>query len=280
MPALVSTLKQVWTDSDGKTRERETLSGVEFLSADDQRRWEAAGSPPPWSFDPSEHDVGRDASGRLVKDFASKAFRGRHEFTYMSRLSQLPTEPEALRLAVEHRRGGESPLDPSPATSPRGGGTVERLLDILSEPLASPALRAAAFRALAEIPGIGFERDVTDAGRATRRRDRLGQGKGVRAPVHLRSAHREDPFPGRNDLQREGRGLSGGPRRNRVPRDRVPAVRNSRFHLAWRLGRRVDELHPRRLEVPLVQRCQRQIVSEGGGGDQAVFDRHRPAAAS
>jgi hypothetical protein len=166
MPALVSTLKQVWTDSDGKTRERETLSGVEFLSADDQLRWKAAGSPPPWAFDPSEHDVGRDASGRLVKDFASKAFRGRHEFTYMSRLSQLPTEPEALRLAVEHRRGGGSPLAPSPATSPRGGATIVRLLGILSEPLASPALRAAAFRALAQIPGIGVERDVADvAGR-------------------------------------------------------------------------------------------------------------------
>jgi len=166
MPALVSTLKQVWTDSNGKTRERETLSGVEFLSADDQLRWEEAGSPPPWAFDPGEHDVGRDASGRLVKDFASMAFRGRHEFTYMSRLSQLPTEPEALRLAAEHRRGGDLPLEPSPATSPRGGATVERLLEILGEPLASPALRAAAFRALAEIPGIGFERDVADvAGR-------------------------------------------------------------------------------------------------------------------
>jgi hypothetical protein len=48
----------------------------------------------------------------------------------------------------------------------RGGATVERLLNILSEPIASPALRAAAFNALAEIPGIGFERDVADvAGR-------------------------------------------------------------------------------------------------------------------
>jgi hypothetical protein len=101
-----------------------------------------------------------------VKDFASQSFRGRHEFTYLSRLSRLPTEPEALRLAVENRRGGSSPLDPSPASSPRGGATVERLLEILSEPIASPALRAAAFNALAEIPGIGLERDVADgAGR-------------------------------------------------------------------------------------------------------------------
>jgi hypothetical protein len=166
MPALVSTLKQVWTAPDGQTRERETLGHVAFLSAADQRRWEEAGSPPPWAFDPSEHDVGRDSSGRLVRDFASKAFRGRREIVYMSRLSQLPTEPEALRLAIENRRASSSPVNPSPANSQRGGGTVERLMEILSEPVADPALRAGAFEALAEIPGIGFERGVADgAGR-------------------------------------------------------------------------------------------------------------------
>jgi hypothetical protein len=163
MPALVPALKEVWTAPDGRTREREALGRVNFFSGADQRRWEDAGSPPPWAFDPREHDVRRDGSGRLVKDFASKAFRGRREFTYMSRLTRLPTEPEALRLAVENRRGGDSPVAPSPADSPRGGATVERLLEILSEPIAAPALRAAAFNALAEIPGIGFERDVADA---------------------------------------------------------------------------------------------------------------------
>jgi hypothetical protein len=161
--ALVPVLKEVWTAPDGKTRVRETLGQVNFLSDADQRNWESVGSPPPWAFDPSEHDVGRDSSGRPMKEFAANSFRGRHEFTYLSRLAGLPTEPEALRLAVEHRRGGSSPLDPSPASSPRGGATVERLLEILSEPIASPALRAAAFDALAEIPGIGFERGVADA---------------------------------------------------------------------------------------------------------------------
>jgi hypothetical protein len=163
MPALVPTLKEVWTAPDGTTRERETLGRVAFLSDADQKRWEEAGSPPPFSYDPDEHDVGRDGSGRPVKEYSSKASRGRHEFTYMSRLSGLPTEPKALRLEVENRRGGSSPVDPSPADSPRGGATVERLLNILGEPIASPALRAAAFNALAEIPGIGLERDVTDA---------------------------------------------------------------------------------------------------------------------
>lgn len=164
MPALVPTLKEVWTAPDGTTRERETLGRVAFLAGVDQKRWEEAGSPPPFEYDPDEHEVHRDSAGRPVKDYAAKAFRGRREFTYLSRLAQLPTEPEALRRAVENRRGSGS--DPSPASSQRGGATVERILEILAEPMAGPALRAAAFGALAEIPGIGLERDVTDvAGR-------------------------------------------------------------------------------------------------------------------
>jgi hypothetical protein len=160
--ALVPATKQVWTAPDGKTHVRETLGKVDFLSAADQRLWEGAGSPPPWAFDSADHHVSRAGSGRPQKDFSAESFRGRHEFVYMRRMSQLPTEPEALRLAVENRRSTGSPVEPSPATSVRGGGTVERLLEILSEPLAPPALRAAAFDALAEIPDLGFERGAAD----------------------------------------------------------------------------------------------------------------------
>lgn len=169
--ALVPVLKEVWTAPDGKTHVRETLGQIDFLSSTDQGLWEDAGSPAPWAFDSSEHDVSRDGSGRRLKNYAAKSFRGRHEFTYLSRLSELPTEPEALRLAVENRRGGGAPLDPSTANSPRGGATLERLLEILSEPITSPALRAAAFNALAEIPGIGLQRNVADA--AGRRGDAI-----------------------------------------------------------------------------------------------------------
>jgi hypothetical protein len=169
--ALVPVTKQVWTAPDGKTRVRETLGKVDFLSRADQQLWEGAGSPPPWAFDPAEHHVSRDDSGHPQKEFRSNSFRGRHEFTYMSRYALLPTEPEALRLVVEHRSAGGSPVSPSPATSLRGGATVERLLEILGEPITSPALRAAAFGALAEIPGIGFERGVADA--AGRRGDAI-----------------------------------------------------------------------------------------------------------
>lgn len=166
--ALVPTLKEVWTASDGATRERETLGRIDFLSDADQRRWEDSGSPPPFAYDPDEHAISRDGSGRPVKDFESKSWRGSQEFSYVHRLFRLPTEPEALRRVLEHRPAPGQPrvLDPSPADSFRGRSTIERLMSILSEPITSPALRAAAFNALAEIPGIELERNVIDvAGR-------------------------------------------------------------------------------------------------------------------
>jgi hypothetical protein len=170
--ALVPRTKQVWTAPSGKTHVTETLGKIKFLSDADQRAWEEAGSPPPWAFDPTEHHVARDGSGRLEKAYSSLSFRGRHEFTYLERLGQLPTDPEALRVAIEHRPSSGAPVDPSPATSARGGGTVERLLEIIGEPLTPPAVRAAAFGAIAEIPGLGFERGVTDG--AGRRGDSIG----------------------------------------------------------------------------------------------------------
>ncbi|MBS1842876.1 MAG: hypothetical protein JST53_00530 [Actinobacteria bacterium] len=170
--ALVPRTRQVWTAPSGKTHVRETLGRIRFLSTADQRAWEAAGSPPPWAFDPAEHPIARDASGRLEKDYPRESFRGRHEFRYLGRLARLPTESEVLRLKIEHRPSSGAPVAASPATSARGGGTVEGLLEILGEPLTPPAVRAAAFGALAEIPDLGFERGVTDG--AGRRGDAIG----------------------------------------------------------------------------------------------------------
>ncbi|HYH53018.1 MAG TPA: CU044_5270 family protein [Solirubrobacterales bacterium] len=166
--ALVATLKETWTGRDGATRERETLGQVDFFSGADQEEWEDVGSPPPFAYDPGEHDVGRDEAGRPLKDFESQSWRGAREFTYVRKLAQLPTEPAALRQALEHH--GVAPgqpralqVGPPPADSLRGRSTIESLMNVLSEPITSPALRAAAFNALAEIPGIELEHGVADA---------------------------------------------------------------------------------------------------------------------
>jgi hypothetical protein len=163
LPALVSTSKEVWMARNGKTRERETLAGVEFLSPGDQERWEAAGSPPPFAYDPAEHEVKHGSSGHPVKEYASRSWRGSHEFANVDKLSKLPTEPEALRSAIENRGVGSTAVDPSAANSQRGAVTAERLLEILAEPITGPSLRAAAIGALAEMPGIELEHGVTDA---------------------------------------------------------------------------------------------------------------------
>jgi len=163
LPALVSSSKEVWMARGGKTREREVLARVEFLFPGDQERWEAAGSPRPFAYDAAEHEVTRDSSGRPVKEYASRSWRGSHEFVNVDKLSKLPTEPEALRSAIENRGAGGAAVDPSPANSQRGAVTAERLLEILGEPITGPSLRAAAIGALAEMPGIELERGVTDA---------------------------------------------------------------------------------------------------------------------
>lgn len=168
LPAFVPTVKEVWTDPDGKTRVRETLGQIRFLTGADQQRWEEAGSPPPFAYDPGEHAVRRDGSGRPLKEYPSRNWRGRHAFSNLPKLAKLPTDPGALRLAIEGLPPGGPP---SSADSRRGGVTAERLFEILTEPLTSTALRAAALGALEEIPGIGLAHGVTDV--AGRRGDAL-----------------------------------------------------------------------------------------------------------
>jgi hypothetical protein len=160
MAALVPRTKEVWTASDGTTRVRETLGQIEFLSAADQRRWEAAGSPPPFEFDPAEHPVHEDGAGHAFKEFSSRSWRGNHVFSAVPKLFSLPTEAEALRLAIEHRPAGNPP---AAVSSREGRSTVDRLVEILTEPITTPALRAAGFAALAEVPGVRREPNVADA---------------------------------------------------------------------------------------------------------------------
>ena len=161
-----------------------------------------------------------------MKDYASKSFRGRHEFSYVDKLARLPTSRSPAP------RGRKQPRRP-PARrslagdSSRGGATVETLLEILSEPIASPALRAAAFNALAEIPRIGSPARCRRCRRAQGRRDRLGHGTRIRPPLHLRSKHRRILASAEMIFAKVRRGKRRFARHG-VPRDRLPAIRDRR----------------------------------------------------
>jgi hypothetical protein len=165
--ALVPTSREFWIRRDGRAHLREVLGHVDFLSAADQRRWEAAGSPPPFAFDPKEHPVHRDGAGRPLKEGDSSQARGVFlDYGVFPDLSGLPTEPEALRLSVENSPAGRPPLAGSVPQASKNSDTIEKLTTILTRPTAPPALRAAAFNALAEVPGTTLHPHVTDvAGR-------------------------------------------------------------------------------------------------------------------
>ncbi|HYC81659.1 MAG TPA: CU044_5270 family protein [Solirubrobacterales bacterium] len=180
--ALVATVVEKWTAPDGTIRQRETLQPVRFFDAADQRRWEAAGSPPPWSFDPRFHDVARTGSGQLVKEFETRKWAPDVSFPDPA---ELPTDPKALRLAVESGRVQPpwvlemtmAPLGEEIPARFRRAETIEKLSQVLEKPTTTPALRAAVFNALAEIPGIELEREVTDvAGRSGEAIVSLGEG--------------------------------------------------------------------------------------------------------
>jgi hypothetical protein len=165
--ALQPTTQQWWTGLDGAGRVREVAGTPRFLTSEERRRWEAAGSPLPAPFDPEyqrEYPLAYgDAleAGRGVVDTEHAQMKG---FRFPD-TSSLPTDPLALRLAVEGNRisvSGFNLMEPA-AKQLDSEATIAELFNILAEgnPM-TPQLRAAIFNALAELPGIEVDTDATD----------------------------------------------------------------------------------------------------------------------
>ena len=165
--ALLPRSSEYWVARDGFGRVREVAGTPRFLTGGEQARWEAAGSPLPPPFDPAYQrkyaDGYRDAIqlGRGVVDREGPKLMG---FIYPD-TSKVPTDPEALRQAVETNDvtvGGFNLMYPS-AEHLDGEQTIAELFNILTEgsPM-SPQLRAAIFNALAELPGIELDTEAQD----------------------------------------------------------------------------------------------------------------------
>jgi hypothetical protein len=169
--ALVPSESEWWISPEGGDRTRQTIGTPRFLSSAEQSRWEEAGSPLPSTFEPARQaELQRLETGsgerflemrRGVLDVENPGPDGEtnRELVYPD-LSGVPTDPEELRLAIQsHRVPGVSDEPGKPLGTQE---TTEDLGWLLSHPNASPALRAAAFNALAELPGIDLNRDATD----------------------------------------------------------------------------------------------------------------------
>lgn len=167
--ALMPTTQEWWEAPDGAGRTRELAGTPQFFTSEEQSRWAAAGSRLPPPFDP-EYQQKYKATAypdalelrRGVVDTEHAALKGFH----FPDTSGLPTEPEALRHAVEGNQisvRGFNLMYPS-AKRLDAKQTSAELINILLEgnPM-TPQLRAAIFNALAELPGIEVDTDATDS---------------------------------------------------------------------------------------------------------------------
>ncbi len=157
----------------GGGRVREVAGTPRFLTDAERSRWEAAGSPLPSPFDPAYQRKYSEAFKDAIELSPGVVDRAVPDITGVPKnrafhfpdTSQVPTDPRALRRAVESNQvtvSGFNLIDPS-AQHLDAEQTQEELLNILVEgTLNSPQLRAAIFNALAELPGIQVNTNATD----------------------------------------------------------------------------------------------------------------------
>ena len=145
--------EEAWMSNKRWGRDRLVFDSAKFLHKSEGGRWKAAGSPLPGTFDGDTKPykgMRPVHTTRGVWDVETLDGPG------YGRFAGLPTDPTALRRAIEGRQKGQVIR----------GQVIAELWEILDKANARPALRAAVFNALAEEPGIALNRHATDmAGR-------------------------------------------------------------------------------------------------------------------
>jgi hypothetical protein len=135
-----------WIAADGSGRRHRVVAPVRFAAPEDREAWEAAGRP---DFQP--HAWSGHTEDEALRP-GSESNR-----IYEAELSGIPTDPaeisEWLMAQVAKSHNGFSPAVRS----------LNLVSDILNDPLATPALRAALYEAEGRIPGIEYFGETTDA---------------------------------------------------------------------------------------------------------------------
>ncbi|CNE67220.1 Uncharacterised protein [Mycobacterium tuberculosis] len=163
-----------WTGPDGRT-----LTGhLDFtdvpVTAQDRRKWEAAGSPK------KAHIPDPEGAGSAVfLDMAPQKPQPRwwpeddtdFDGMTMKQVTRLPTEPEALKNTLLGLKGHWHAVSSDgekaePIRALRGQERVRALSDVAGDLLSTaptpPKVRAAVFRMLADLPGVKPEGRTTD----------------------------------------------------------------------------------------------------------------------
>jgi hypothetical protein len=130
--------REAWIGVDGSGRLLETTGISSFPTPADEAAWKAAGSP-----DLAEEET------------SDTAFDPGPEGLYFVDLSELPTDPVALRKVLEARQIEDGPAGDAETFTIVG--------DLLRETYGSPALRAALYEVAASLPGVELVGNTTDA---------------------------------------------------------------------------------------------------------------------
>jgi hypothetical protein len=193
--AVVATQSTEWLGEEGNGRRREVLAGFDFWSTAEEDRWKAAGSPLPPPWNPEYQRIyksafdGASVLNAHVVDQINKGFGSSFHFPDTSKL---PTKAAALRQAVEANAievsGFNLAFPQAERLDPEQ--TKEQLVNVMFEGMPSPALQAAIFNALAELPGIAIQTGATDA------LGREGDAIVLRTETGIRSEAIFDPTTG------------------------------------------------------------------------------------
>jgi hypothetical protein len=159
--AVVSTKVEWWTGHDGGGRDREELGELNFWDKAEEESWKQAGSPLPPPWNPEYRKRYPDPTGNTIvanSHVVDRKTPGYGKTFHFPDTSSLPTEPRALRQAIEADAIEVTGFN---LVKPKGKAkrldaqqTKEQLINILIEGAPTPQLQAAIFNALAELPGI------------------------------------------------------------------------------------------------------------------------------
>ncbi|GAA2431737.1 hypothetical protein GCM10010191_51990 [Actinomadura vinacea] len=165
---------EIWAERNGKAIQAHREFADVPVTAEDKRRWQAAGSPEkPRIPDPD------DANDYVMLDMTPRGSQtppawypsdDRYFGLTAAQIAKLPTEPRALEEALLNLEGVWRAVatsnKPEPLRALHGQDRVRALSDVtvtlLSTAPAPPAVRAAVFRMLAAQPGVKAEGKVTD----------------------------------------------------------------------------------------------------------------------
>jgi hypothetical protein len=159
-----------WTDGSGKSCFAPQDLPARPWTADDKRKWQKAGAPMVVQV-PTEEGLGTlflkpTKTGQMCRKIGDQQFFGMTP----KQVADLPTQPKQLENALLNLKGNWEAYAPKVTRQPmralRGEKRVRALSDVagtlLARAPAPPAVRAAAFRMLATLPGVKVEGKTTD----------------------------------------------------------------------------------------------------------------------